>query len=167
MAEVYAVVKGGQVGLFLRSIYRDLGIPMKVEIQSDSSTANSLTDRWEQDSERNTLTRGTFGHKNEFKTEISVSKRCFQRRTAHMLERRQSLLQYYNNIASLQDWYSTDHGSHTRLQDDDDEPMTELVTRLQSRHEHRPKEDLQRNLQHRTDEMSTLVVNIETDVQAE
>ena len=45
-AEFYAVVKGGQVGLFLRSMYQDLGIPMKIEIQSDSSTANSLTDRW-------------------------------------------------------------------------------------------------------------------------
>ena len=44
-AEFYAVVKGGQVGLALRSIYQDLGVPMKVEIQSDSSTANSLTDR--------------------------------------------------------------------------------------------------------------------------
>ena len=37
------MVKGGQVGLALRSIYQDLGIPIKVE--SDSSTANSLTDR--------------------------------------------------------------------------------------------------------------------------
>ena len=45
VAELYAVVKGGQVGLILRSIYQDLGIPMKVEIQSDSSTANCLTDR--------------------------------------------------------------------------------------------------------------------------
>ena len=44
-AEFYAVVKGGQVGPTLRSICQDLGIPMKVEIQSDSSTANSLTDR--------------------------------------------------------------------------------------------------------------------------
>ena len=43
--EFYAVVKGGQVGLSLRSMYQDLGIPMKIEIQSDSSTANSLTDR--------------------------------------------------------------------------------------------------------------------------
>ena len=34
-----------------------------------------------------------------------------------MVERSQSLLQYYNNIASLQDWFSTDHGSHTTLQD--------------------------------------------------
>ena len=44
-AEFYAVVKGGQVGLAMRSMYQDLGIPMKIEIQSDSSTANSLTDR--------------------------------------------------------------------------------------------------------------------------
>ena len=44
-AEFYAVVKGGQVGLSLKSMYQDLGIPMKTEIQSVSSTANSLTDR--------------------------------------------------------------------------------------------------------------------------
>ena len=36
--EFYAVVKGGQVGLSLRSMYQDLGISMKIEIQSDSST---------------------------------------------------------------------------------------------------------------------------------
>ena len=41
----YAVVKGCQVGLSLRSVCQDPGILMKVEIQSDSSTANSLTDR--------------------------------------------------------------------------------------------------------------------------
>ena len=39
------MVKGGQVGLSLRSMYQDLGIPMKTEIQSGSSTANFLTDR--------------------------------------------------------------------------------------------------------------------------
>ena len=39
------MVKGGQVGVSLRSKNQDLGIPMKVEIQSDSSTADSLTDR--------------------------------------------------------------------------------------------------------------------------
>ena len=44
-AEFYAVVKGGEVGLFLRSMCQDLGIPMKIEIQSDSSTANSSTHR--------------------------------------------------------------------------------------------------------------------------
>ena len=39
------MVKGYQFGLNLRSFYHDLGIPMKIEVQSDSSTANSLTDR--------------------------------------------------------------------------------------------------------------------------
>ena len=43
--EFYEVVKGSQVGLSLRSMHQDLGIPMKIEIQSDSSTANSLMDR--------------------------------------------------------------------------------------------------------------------------
>ena len=43
--EFYAAVNGSQVGLFLRPTYMDLRIPMKVEIQSDRSTANSLTDR--------------------------------------------------------------------------------------------------------------------------
>ena len=40
---MYAVVKGGQVGLALISIHQDLGIPIKVK--SDISTANSLTVR--------------------------------------------------------------------------------------------------------------------------
>ena len=43
-AEFYAVEKGGQVGLSLRSVFIKLRIPMKVEIHSRSSTANSLTD---------------------------------------------------------------------------------------------------------------------------
>ena len=73
-----------------------------------------------------------------------------------MLERSQSLLQYYNNIASLQDWYSTDHGSHTPLQDEGDDPMMDLVTGLQTRrHDHRNRE------------LSALIVDNETDVQAE
>ena len=54
-----------------------------------------------------------------------------------MLERSQSPLQYFNNIASLQDWYSTDHGSHTPLQDEGDKPMMDLVTGLQTRCEQR------------------------------
>ena len=51
-----------------------------------------------------------------------------------MLERSQSLLQYYNNIVSLQDWYSTDRGSHTPLQDEGDELILDLA---QTRCEHR------------------------------
>ena len=41
------MVKGGQVGQFLRSMYLDLRISMKIEIQNESSTTNSLTDRLE------------------------------------------------------------------------------------------------------------------------
>ena len=49
-------------------------------------------------------------------------------------------LQYCNNIAK--DWFPTDHGSHTPLQDDSDEPMMGLVMELQTRrHEHRPREE--------------------------
>ena len=44
-AEFYAVVKGGQVGLSLMSTCMCLGIPIEVEIHSDCSKANSLTDR--------------------------------------------------------------------------------------------------------------------------
>ena len=43
--EFYAVMKEDQVGLSLRYAHVDLGIQMKVEIESDSSTANFLTDR--------------------------------------------------------------------------------------------------------------------------
>ena len=44
-AEFYAVVKRCQIALSLRFMYMDLEVPMKVEIPSDSSTSNSLTDR--------------------------------------------------------------------------------------------------------------------------
>ena len=42
-AEFYAVVKEGQVGQCLRSILQDLGIPMKMEIQSDRLGAGQRT----------------------------------------------------------------------------------------------------------------------------
>ena len=74
-----------------------------------------------------------------------------------MLERDQSLFQYYNNIASLQDWYSTDHGSHTPQQDDGDcSPGTHTETRR----------DHARNQEHRNRQLSALIVTIEKDVQS-
>ena len=45
-AEFCAVVKGGRVGFSLRSTYQDLGIPMKIEVECDSSIAIFLLDRW-------------------------------------------------------------------------------------------------------------------------
>ena len=62
--------------------------------------------------------------------DISIKTVLTAKNCAQMLERSQSLLQYYNNIASLQDWCSTDQGSHTPLQDD--EQMMHLVRGLQT-----------------------------------
>ena len=137
-AEFYAVVKGIQVGLSVRSVYQDLGIPMKIGMQSESSTANSLTNRLGAGQRTKHIdTRFFFRHKNEFKMETSVSRKCLRRKTAQMLERCQSLLQHHNDTASSQDWYSIDHGSHTPRQDEGDEPMMDLVTGLETRCEHR------------------------------
>ena len=101
------------------------------------------------------------GCKNEFKTKTSVSGKCEQRRTAQILERSQSLLQYYNNTPSLQDWYSTDRGSHTPVQDEGDEAYdgsgegTAAPISWTRSHEHRNRQ------------LSALIMNIETDAQAE
>ena len=64
--------------------------------------------------------------------ETSASTKCLQRRIVQMLDRSQSLPQYYNNIASLEDWYSTDYGSHTPLKDEGDKPMMDLAQSLQT-----------------------------------
>ena len=116
----------------------------------------------EKDHERNTLIHDTVGY--EFYTEILVSRRCVQGKIVHMLERSQSLLRYCNNIASLQDWYSADHGSHTPLEDYGDEPMMDLWTGLQTwRQEHRPKEEnIGKPVTNRI--LPALIVNVETDV---
>ena len=73
-AEFYAVVKG-QVGLSLRSIYVNLALPMKVEIQSDSSTANSLTDRLGAGPRTKHIDTRYLVYKNEFKMgDLSIKK---------------------------------------------------------------------------------------------
>ena len=82
--------------------------------------------------------------------DISIKTVLTAKNCAQMLERSQSLLQYYN-IASLQDWYSTDQGSHTPLQ-------YEETSKMSSRY---------RTCTSETDILSTLIVNIEMDVQAE
>ena len=82
----------------------DLHTESEVEIKGDSSASSSLTDRLGAGPRTKHIdTRGTFGCKNEYKTETPVSRRCLQRRTAQMLERSQSLVQYCNNTANLQD----------------------------------------------------------------
>ena len=54
----------------------DLGFPMKVQIQSESSTAVSLTDRL------GALIHASLGYKNEFKIETSVFRMFLQRKIA-------------------------------------------------------------------------------------
>ena len=82
-AEFYAVVKGGQVGVALRSTYQDLGILMKIEIQSDSSTSNSLTGSI---GSRTTNETATLGYKNEFQMENLGIEKVLTGKTAQMLE---------------------------------------------------------------------------------
>ena len=79
----------------MRFICKRPGIQMKVEIPSYSSTANSLTDRLEQNPERNTLTHEIFRCQKEYKTEISVSGKFLQRKIVQILERSLSQLQHY------------------------------------------------------------------------
>ena len=146
-AEFDAVVKGGQVGLALRSKYQDLGIPMKVEIQSDSSTANSLTDRLGAGQRTkhidtryfSTQERVQDGHLSIKK--VPTAKNCADVGTMSVSA---SVLQQHCKFAGL-----VFYGSHTPQQDDD-VPVTEPVTELQ----------------HRNRQPSTLVVNMETDVQS-
>ena len=98
-AEFYAVVKGGQVGVSLRSIYQDLGIPMKIEIQSDSSTSKSLTDRLRAGQRTKHIDTRYFCTQERVQDgDLSITKVLTAKQ---MLERSHSLLQYYNNIAGM------------------------------------------------------------------
>ena len=104
-AEFCAVVKGRQVGPSLRSIYMFRGIPMKVEIQNESSTVNSLTDRLRAGPRTQHIdtrfflgTRRSARRRSQYQ-EIPTAK------FVQMLERSQSLLQYFCSIANLLDWF--------------------------------------------------------------
>ena len=44
-SELYAICKGAAMGIALRALFRDLGIDVEVEVQSDSSTAGSICSR--------------------------------------------------------------------------------------------------------------------------
>ena len=83
--------------------------PGSGEIQSDNSTANSVT-VWLGARQRTKHIDTRYFQIQERVEDgiLSIKK---------VLTRSQSLLQCYNNIASLQDCYSTDRGSHTPPQD--------------------------------------------------
>ena len=44
-AEYYGIVKGGCTGLGMQSLFRDLGVDVKVQINTDSSTGKSIASR--------------------------------------------------------------------------------------------------------------------------
>ena len=130
--EFYAVVKGGQVGLSLRSMYQDLGTPMKIEIQSDSSTANSLTDRLGAGQRTKHIDTRYFWIKERVQDgDLSIKKVLTAKNCADVGTMPVSASAQQQHCKFLQDWYSTDHGSHTPLHDEGDEPMMDLVTGLQ------------------------------------
>ena len=100
-------------------MYQYLGILMKIEIQSDRSTPNSLTDRLRAGQRtKHTDTRYSWIQERVQDGDLGIKKVPTAEELRRCWNKNQFLLQYYNNIASLQDWYSTDHGSHTPLQDE-------------------------------------------------
>ena len=124
-------------------------------------TENSLTDRLKAGQQREHKDMRYFWIQEQVRDEdfsIKKEKNCANVGTKPIFA---SVLQQH---CKLQDWYSADHRSHTPLQDDGDVPMMDLAPRLQTRrHQHR-----NRNRNRNTNiQLSVLIVNIETDVQAE
>ena len=113
---------------------------MKIEIQSGSSKANSSTDRLGAGQRTKHIdTRYLWILERVQDGDLSIKKVLSAKNCADV-GKNQFLLQYCNNIASLQDWYSTDHGSHTPLQDEgttDPESKAQMQTVVNVDREHR------------------------------
>ena len=108
----------GQVGLSLGSVSHDLGIPMQIETQSDSSTSNSLTDRLGAGQRTKHIdTRYCWVQERVQDGDLSIKKELTAKNCADVGTKPVSASVL---VASLQDWYSADHGSHTPQQDDGD-----------------------------------------------
>ena len=71
--------------------------------------------------------------RNKFKMEASVSRK---RRLAQMLESSQSFASVLQCCSNCKIGILQDHGSHTPLQDEGEEPMMGLASSLQTRYEH-------------------------------
>ena len=124
-AEFYAEVKGSQVGLSLGSLYQDLGIPMKIEIQSDNSTANSLTDRLGAGQRTKHIDTRFFWIQERVQDGVFCIKKVLTAKN-------------FADVGTEPVSASVlQQGSHTPLQDEGDESMMDLVTVLQTRCEHR------------------------------
>ena len=155
-AEFYMVVKGGQVGLSLRSTYQDLGIPMKIEIQSGSSTANSSTDRLEAGQRTKHIATRYFwiqegvrdGHLSAKK--VLTAKNCADIGTKPVSAFSTTTTLQVCRIGIL---LTRDPTLHYKMKVT--KLVMDLVTGLQPRREHRNRK------------LSALIVNVVTDVQAE
>ena len=152
-AEFYAVVKGGQVGPALRSIYQDLGIPMKLDIQSDSSTVNSLTDRLgAKQRTKHIDTQYFWIQERVFDGDLSIKKVPTAKNCADVGTKPVSAPIRQHNCKFA--------GCGTRLTVD----PTLHYKMMQSRH---GQTEPAASHEHRNRQLSTLIVNIEMDVQAE
>ena len=78
---------------------------MNVEIQSDRSTANSLTDRLGAGPRTKHIDTRSFWVQERVQVRDLTLKGYLQRKFAQMWERSQSVHQDSNNIANVQDWY--------------------------------------------------------------
>ena len=110
------MVKGGQIGLYLRSIYMDLGIPMKVEIQRDCSTANYLTDRLGRGPRTKHTDTRYLGARTRSRWRSQYQEGAYSEKRADVGTKPicASVPQQHCKFAGL---ISTDLGSHTPLQD--------------------------------------------------
>ena len=163
-AEFYAVVKGGQVGLSLRSKNQDLGILMKLEIQSDSSTANSLKDRLGAGQRTKHIDTRYFWIQERIQDgDLSIKKVPTAKNFADVRTKpvSASVLQQHCKFAGL--WCCTDHGCHTHYK------MTVTSRWWIWWRWCRPDIDptWSRKHEHRNRQLPAFIVNIETDVHAE
>ena len=116
---------------------------MKVEIQSESSAANSLTGRLGAGSRTKHMDTRYFWVLERIQDgDLTVK----QRRIVRMCERSRSLRQYSNNITHMQNWCSINRGPHT--------PLPELIRRRKMKVKETKTE---------TDSVFVAVVNIATD----
>ena len=103
---------------------------------------------WKQYIKGNTKMHGTFGYRNKFRTKTSVSRK---KRFAQILDRGQALLQYCKviQIASLVFYKAMDPTLHYKMKADEVYDGPGDKNRSRNR------------------QLSTLIVNIETDAQTE
>ena len=159
------IVKSGSTLQTLRSSWTileiyvpRLGVPTKIEIQSDSSTANSLTDRLRAgQGTKHIDTRYCW-------TRTSPRRRPRNQEGAYSKELRRCWNETslcFSTTANLQVWrigilLAMDSTLHNKMKAD--EPMMHLVKNTETGEEEQ---------EHKNRQFSTLIVNIETDVQAE